>query len=435
MKISSPDSRLPTPDSRFHSRVSPWLFVPTLYFVEGVPYVIINNVSVIFYKQLGVDNTQIAFWTSFLYLPWVLKMFWGPIVDGYATKRKWTIYTQLTMVLCLLSLAFSLQSANSFVISLIILIIGAFISATHDIAADGFYMLALERDAQAFFVGIRSTFYRFATIFASGIVVFLAGQLEIKLENITLGWTIAIAISALIFAAIAIFHWFALPVPITDSEQKTSARAIVDFYRQTIQSYFSQQKILAVLAFILFYRFGEGMLVKISAPFLLDETAVGGLGLSTSEVGLVYGTIGTFALVLGGVIGGILIAELELKKIIWWMAIALNLPNLFYVYMAYTQPTITLVYVLVAIEQFGYGLGMAAYSVYLIYIAKEEYKTSHFAISTGIMALGMMLPGFISGYLQQVLGYPMFFVLICFLAIPGIFTLYFIPLDLEKCDK
>lgn len=414
---------------------SPWLFVPTLYFAEGVPYVIINNVSVIVYKQLGVDNTQIAFWTSFLYLPWVLKMFWGPIVDGYATKRKWTIYTQLTMVLCLLSLAFSLQSANFFVISLIILIIGAFISATHDIAADGFYMLALERDAQAFFVGIRSTFYRFATIFAAGIVVFLAGQLEIKLDNITLGWTIAIAISALIFAAIAIFHWFALPVSITDLEQKISVRAIVDFYRQTIQSYFNQPKILAVLAFILFYRFGEGMLVKISAPFLLDETAVGGLGLSTSDVGLAYGTIGTFALVLGGVIGGILIAEFELKKIIWWMAIALNLPNLFYVYMAYTQPAIPLVYVLVAIEQFGYGLGMAAYSVYLIYIAKEEYKTSHFAISTGIMALGMMLPGFISGYLQQVLGYPMFFILVCLLAIPGIFTLYFIPLDLENCDK
>ncbi|OWY67088.1 MFS transporter [cyanobacterium TDX16] len=433
--MSSPDSRLPTPDSRFHSRVSPWLFVPTLYFAEGVPYVIINNVSVIFYKQLGVDNTQIAFWTSFLYLPWVLKMFWGPIVDGYATKRKWTIYTQLGMTICLLSLAYSFQVSNFFLVSLLILGIGAFISATHDIAADGFYMLALERDAQAFFVGIRSTFYRFATIFAAGIVVFLAGQLELELEDIALSWTIAIALSSVIFAAIVIFHWFLLPIPTNDIEQKVSVKAIVSFYNQAVRSYFSQTKILAVLAFILFYRFGEGMLVKISAPFLLDETAVGGLGLSTSDVGLAYGTIGTFSLVLGGVIGGILIAEFELKKIIWWMAIALNLPNLFYVYMAYTQPAIPLVYVLVSIEQFGYGLGMAAYSVYLIYIAKEEYKTSHFAISTGIMALGMMLPGFISGYLQQVLGYPMFFILVCLLAIPGISTLYFIPLDLENCDE
>jgi PAT family beta-lactamase induction signal transducer AmpG len=362
-------------------------------------------------------------------------MFWGPIVDGYATKRKWTIYTQLAMTVCLTGLAFSLQLANFFWISLLILAIGAFISATHDIAADGFYMLALERDEQAFFVGIRSTFYRLATIFASGIVVFLAGQLEFKLRNIALSWTIAIAVSAFIFAVIVSFHWFALPIPITDREQKPSVGSIVDFYSKTIRSYFSQPKILAILAFILFYRFGEGMLVKVSAPFLLDTVAVGGLGLSTADVGLAYGTVGTFALVLGGVIGGILIAKLELNKIIWWMALALNFPNLFYVYMAYAQPTIQLVYLLVAIEQFGYGLGMAAYSIYLIYIANDEYKTSHFAISTGIMALGMMLPGLISGYLQQILGYTMFFVLVCLLAIPGILTLYFIPLDLSQCDK
>ena len=406
---------------------SPWLFVPTLYFAEGIPYVIINNVSVIFYKQLGVDNAQITFWTSFLYLPWVLKMLWGPLVDGYATKRKWTIYTQLAMAICLFSLAFSFQLSSFFLVSFIILAVGAFISATHDIAADGFYMLALEQDAQAFFVGIRSTFYRLATIFASGIVVFLAGRLELKLGNIALSWTMAIAVAAFIFTTIVVFHWFVLPTPTNDTEQQISVRGIISFYNRTLKSYFSQPKILVVLAFVLFYRFGEGMLVKISAPFLLDEVAAGGLGLSTSDVGLVYGTVGTFALVVGGVIGGILIAQFELKKTIWWMAVALNLPNLFYVYMAYTQPTIKLVYLLVALEQFGYGLGMAAYSVYLIYIAREEYKTSHFAISTGIMALGMMLPGLISGSLQQALGYPIFFVLVCFLAIPGMLTLLFIP--------
>jgi len=406
---------------------SPWLYVPTLYFAEGVPYVIINSVSVIFYKQLGADNARIAFWTSFLYLPWVLKMFWGPLVDAYSTKRIWVISTQLIIASCLLGLAISLNLTNFFFISLFTLAIGAFISATHDIAADGFYMLVLNREDQAFFVGIRSTFYRFATIFASGIVVFWAGQLEIQLRNIALGWTVAIALSAFIFAAIGIFHWFALPNPIVDIERRTTGSTL-EFYLQAIQSYFSQQKIWAILAFILLYRFGEAMLVKITAPFLLDRPEVGGLGLSTSDVALVYGTAGTIALVLGGIVGGILIAKYEIEKTIWFMALALNLPDLFYVYLAYIQPKIELVYLLVALEQFGYGLGMAAYSVYLIYIAKEEYKTSHFAISTGIMALGMMLPGLASGYLQQALGYLMFFILVCLLTIPSLITLFFIPL-------
>ena len=409
---------------------SPWLFVPTLNFVQGVPYVIINSVSVVFYKQLGVDNAEIALWTSFLYLPWVLKMFWGPIVDGYQTKRNWVIYTQFALVCCLLCLAFSLQLTNFFFVSLLILAVTAFVSASHDIAADGLYMLALSAKEQAMFVGIRSVFYRLATIFASGVVVVLAGQIQETLGNVTLSWTVAIAASASIFAAFLVFHWFTLPTPSTDVEQH-SAVSVKAFYSKVIKSYFSQQRIWAILAFILLYRFGEAMLVKLTAPFLLDTTASGGLGLSTSEVGLIYGTVGTIALVVGGVLGGALIAQYGLKGTIWFMALALNLPNLVYVYLAYTHPSLNLVYLLVALEQFGYGLGTAAYSIYLIYVAQEEYKTSHFAISTGIMALGMMLPGLISGYLQQALGYPIFFILVFLLTIPGMATLFFIPLDAD----
>lgn len=411
---------------------SPWLFVPTLNFAQGVPYVLINSVSVVFYKQLGIDNAQIAFWTSLLYLPWVVKMFWGPIVDGYSTKRKWVLYTQLAMGCCLFCLAFSLQLANFFFVSLLVLAIAAFVSATHDIAADGFYMLALNQQQQALFVGIRSVFYRLATIFASGLVVFWAGQLEVKLGNIALGWTVAIALSAFIFATIFIFHWFALPTPASDLENIITVSELKTFYLKVIKSYFSQQRIWAILAFILFYRFGEAMLVKLTAPFLLDANEFGGLGLSTAEIGLVYGTVGTIALVIGGLLGGVLIARYGIKRTIWFMAFALNLPNLFYVYMAYTLPSVTLVYVLVAIEQFGYGLGTAAYSIYLIYLSQQEYKTSHFAISTGIMALGMMLPGLISGYIQQSLGYPMFFILVFLLTIPGMLTLFFIPLKDEE---
>ncbi|MBW4427389.1 MAG: AmpG family muropeptide MFS transporter [Nostoc desertorum CM1-VF14] len=409
---------------------SPWTYIPTLYFASGIPYIIINTVSVIFYKKLGIDNTQIALWTSFLYLPWVIKMFWGPVVDIYSTKRQWILYTQFAMFACLGLIAFSLQLPNFFFISLVTLTIGAFISATYDIATDGFYLLALSPEQQALFVGIRSLFYRMAVIFGSGILVVLAGQLEVSLNNIPLSWTIAIGFSALILAILFIFHRLILPLPESDNQRQIQARENIPFW-SIISSYFAQDKIINILAFVLLYRLGEAMLVKIASLFLLDKPEVGGLGLSTSDVGLVYGTFGVISLICGGILGGLLISRYGLKKCLFPMALALNLPNIFYVYMAYTKPSLTLVYPLVSLEQFGYGFGFTAFSVYLMYICQGEYKTSHFAISTGFMALGMMLPGLVSGYLQKALGYPLFFVLICLLTIPGMIALFFIPLKEE----
>ncbi|MEH1898406.1 MAG: MFS transporter [Nostoc sp.] len=409
---------------------SPWTYIPTLYFTSGIPYVIINTVSVIFYKKLGIDNAQIALWTSFLYLPWVIKMFWGPIVDIYSTKRKWILYTQFAMFACLGLIAFSLQLPNFFFISLTTLTIGAFISATYDIATDGFYLLALSPEQQAFFVGIRSLCYRLAVIFGSGILVVLAGQLEGSLNNIPLSWTIAIGFSALILAILFISHRLILPLPESDNQLQIQARENIPFW-SIISSYFAQDKIISILAFILLYRLGEAMLVKIASLFLLDKPEVGGLGLSTSDVGLVYGTFGVISLICGGILGGLLISKYGLKKCLFPMALALNLPDIFYVYMAYTKPSLTLIYPLVSLEQFGYGFGFTAFSVYLMYICQGEYKTSHFAISTGIMALGMMLPGLISGYLQKGLGYPLFFVLVCLLTIPGMIAIFFIPLKEE----
>ncbi|MBN3891794.1 MAG: MFS transporter [Nostoc sp. JL31] len=409
-----------------HQTTSPWKFIPTLYFTSGIPYIIINTVSVIFYKKLGIDNTQIALWTSFLYLPWVIKMFWAPIVDIYSTKRKWILYTQFAMFCCLGLIAISLQLPNFFFISLATLTIGAFISATYDIATDGFYLLALSPEQQAFFVGIRSLSYRLAVIFGSGILVVLAGQLELYFNNIPLSWTIAIGFSALILAILFIYHRLFLPLPQSDNKQ-LEATGYIPFW-SIINSYFTQYKIISILAFILLYRLGEAMLVKIASLFLLDKAEVGGLGLSTSDVGLVYGTFGVISLICGGILGGLLISRYGLKQCLFPMALALNLPDVFYVYMAYMKPSLTLVYPLVSLEQFGYGFGFTAFSVYLMYICQGEYKTSHFAISTGIMALGMMLPGLVSGYLQKALGYPLFFVLVCLLTIPGMIALFFIPL-------
>lgn len=409
---------------------SPWLFVPSLFFAGGLPYIIVNTVSVVIYKNMGIDNAQIAFWTSSLYLPWVIKMFWGPLIDIYSTKRNWILYTEFAMIGCLSGFAFSLQLSNFFFISLLVLAIAAFVSATQDIAADGFYLLTLNKEEQAFFVGIRSTFYRLAMAFGSGLLVFLAGRLEVPLGNISVSWTLAISLSALVFGIIFIFHWFILPFPDSDSAQ-TLTKSIKELYFEVIKTYFSQEKIGAVLAFILLYRIGEAMLVKLASPFLLDSRELGGIGLSTSDVGLAYGAVGTVSATVGGFLGGLLVSRYGIRKTIWPMAIALNLPHIFYVYMAYAQPSIELVYLLVAVEQFGYGFGTAAYGVYLMYYTQDKYKTSHFAISTGVMALGMMLPGLVSGYIQQAVGYQVFFVLVFLLTIPGISTLFFIPLKDE----
>ncbi|WP_017651707.1 MFS transporter [Fortiea contorta] len=409
---------------------SPWTYIPTLYFAEGVPNVLISTVSVIFYKKLNIDNDQIAAWTSFLYLPWVIKMFWGPVVDIYSTKRTWILVTQFAMFCCLSLVALSLQLANFFFISLAALAVGAFISATYDIATDGFYMLALNPEQQAFFVGIRSLFYRLAVLFGSGLLVVLAGRLETSLNNIPLSWTISIGFSAILFAILFIFHRLILPLPAADTQRQTQLNQIP--FWLVIKTYFQQDKIGAILAFILLYRLGEAMLLKIASLFLLDKVEQGGLGISTEEFGWIYGTFGVLSLIVGGILGGVVISKYGLKKCLLPMALALNLPDIFYVYMAYIKPSLPLVYLLVSLEQFGYGLGFTAFSVYLMYICQGDYKTSHYAISTGFMALGLMLPGAISGVIQKAVGYPLFFVLVCILTIPGMIALFFIPLKTKS---
>ncbi|GBF80282.1 MFS transporter [Aphanothece sacrum] len=424
------------------STVKPWFFIPTLYFAEGLPYILINSVSVIIYKNLGVDNAQIAFWTSLLYLPWVLKMFWSPWVEKIGKTRDWIIITQLVMVSCLGISAIALQLPNFFYISLITFTLGAFVSATHDIAVDGFYLESLNFTQQAEFAGIRPIFYRGAVIFGSGFLVVLAGKLAKSWNNISLSWTAALSVCALIFLAFSIYHFFSLPKFSNYHNKKSDNTENINIHEQKqseninslqiIASYFRKPKILIILAFILSYRFGEALLIKLSNPFLLDSFAQGGLELSTEEVGLMYGGFGVISLILGGMLGGFVIAKIGLKKSIFPMALALNLPNLFYFYMSLVKPSLPVTTMFISLEQFGSGLGLTAFMVYLMEISEGEYKTAHYAISTGIMALGMMLPGLISGYLQQELGYPLFFMVAFLLTVPGMFTVFFIPLKSRK---
>lgn len=568
---------------------SPWSWIPTLYFAEGLPYVVVMTVAGIMYKRLGISNTDIALYTSWLYLPWVIKPFWSPFVDLLKTKRWWIVSMQLLIGAGLAGVAFLIPVSFFFQATLAVFWLMAFSSATHDIAADGFYMLALDSSQQSFFVGIRSTFYRLSMIAGQGLLIILAGALEsstglepvlvnvqaspttqseliadftitdpdgmtfifphdviINTENITvdslnrikafveqenkkygfipneplleytygnnepvgnaaiipvklntppeagkevilntgflkgdksisliggerftftsanwntpaymivqldkklteetsaqfrgnsgnikLAWSITFFILAGFFVLLFVYHRFALPRP--ESDHPGNARTpkeILEEFGNTIASFFLKKQVVAAIAFMLLYRLGEALLVKMASLFLIDSPEAGGLGLTTGQVGLTYGTIGVIALTVGGIIGGIAASRKGLKYWIWPMALSITLPNLAYVYLAYAQPdNLLLVNLAVGLEQFGYGFGFTAYMLYLIYFADGEHKTAHYAFCTGLMAAGMMLPGMAAGWLQETLGYQNFFTLVLLCTIPTLTVIPFLKID------
>lgn len=601
---------------------NPWAWVPTLYYAEGIPYVIVMSVSVIMYKRLGISNADIALYTSWLYLPWVIKPLWSPVVDLFKTKRFWIITMQLLVGAGLAGVALTIPVPHFFRYTLAFFWLLAFSSATHDIAADGFYMLGLDEHDQAFFVGIRSTFYRFAMITGQGLLIILAGYLEsstglppvelsiqsnptqeistisnfdslnfnklpgnlrivtnastlkigmlsrkrndvdliinkvkktntsngfyedannkengqqvkqkntkkelswfsktikdlfgkekkiVKKENtvgnigiiyfhlskkplpdenvvvnfahengsksiklvegyrfefndknwnkpafaviqldpklknvesaefvaragnIPLAWIITIAILAALFLLFFLYHKIILPYPDIDKPAAKSDEGIFAEFIETFVLFFKKERIWTILGFLLFFRLGESQLVKLAAPFMLDAREIGGLGLTTGEVGIIYGTIGILALTVGGLLGGFLAAKQGLKYWIWWMLVAINLPDAVYIYLSYVQPeSFTAISSAVAVEQFGYGFGFTAYMLYMIYISEGKFKTAHFAIATGFMALGMMVPGMFSGWLEELIGYQHFFVWVVIATIPAFIITKFIPLD------
>ena len=615
---------------------NPWLWVPTIYFAEGIPYVVVMTVSVIMYKRLGISNADIALYTSWLYLPWVIKPLWSPIVDLFKTKRFWIVAMELLLGAGLGGIALSIPLPNFFKFTLIFFWLLAFSSATHDIACDGFYMLGLTEYQQAWFVGVRSTFYRIAMITGQGLLIILAGYLEshtglhsvnmdvvadpntavvqplnpdslkiqplpgelrilhypkdqlviaakpqneryvdsvlamvrqwnvshgfakedkrfvvknkaneswwkrhvseplgewikrnfgekvvkrpsnfrgniglvyfylsnkpkpdqhvvinfgrtkgdksisllegsaygsrltfndhnwnkaaiavIQLDpklnyrakavftahagNIPLAWSLTFFFLAAMFILFFLYHRFILPYP--DSDHPSLTRGFSNIWKEfleTFAEFFRQDKIGWVLTFLLIYRLAESQLVKLASPFMLDAQEVGGLALTTGQVGFIYGTIGILFLTLGGLLGGFVAAKKGLKYWLWWMAIAINLPDVVYVYLSYAQPdNLWIINLCVAIEQFGYGFGFTAYMLYMIYASQGEHKTANFAIATGFMALGMMVPGMFSGWLQELIGYRHFFVWVMMATIPGFLILPFIPLDKDfgKKDK
>jgi MFS transporter, PAT family, beta-lactamase induction signal transducer AmpG len=617
---------------------SPWKWIPSLYFAQGIPYVVVMLVSVIMYKRLGISNTEIALYTSWLYLPWVIKPLWSPLVDLVKTKRWWVVTMQLLVGAGLAGIAFSIPAPGFFQWTLAFMWLLAFSSATHDIAADGLYMLGLSKHDQAWFVGVRSTFYRIAMITGQGLLIIFAGyiesnsgletinigvsaspqteislpghpndlqitaqsgelriltypeqlvistqrndqavvdsikaaardwnvrqnfyqvagqvagsgdsglvdeqvdspglwsrlvasplegflqrnfgqpdeivsddglagnvgvvyfylsaapevgeevilnfgresgdnsislvegerfvftadnwntpamaviQLDPKLEvtsealfrgragNIPLAWSITFFLLTGMFICFFLYHRYALPRVAADKPvvQGEDQSVFTEFFR-TFALFFKKKQIGVILLFLLFYRFGEAQLVKLASPFLLDAQEAGGLALTTGEVGFVYGTVGILALTFGGILGGILASRNGLRFWLWPMIIAINLPNAVYIYLAYAMPeSFLIINLAVAVEQFGYGFGFTAYMLYMIYVSEGEHKTAHFAITTGFMALGMMIPGMFSGWIQDIVGYQNFFVWVLIATAPAFIIAYFVKIDPEFGKK
>jgi PAT family beta-lactamase induction signal transducer AmpG len=422
----------------------PWAWIPTLYLAEGLPYALTMAVAVVLYQNLGLTNADITLYTGWLYLPWVLKPLWSPVVDLLKTRRQWIWAMQILIGGALAGVALTIPTAHFFQLTLAFFWLLAFSSATHDIAADGFYLLAATEREQSFFSGIRNTCYRVATIAAQGGLVALAGIIHEYTGNFPLAWSVSFMVMAGLLLALGLYHFVILPKPARDqtaarvrpASPATTAgptsRAVLTEFFLTFGTFFQKPKIITLLLFLLLYRLGEAQLVRMVPLFLLDPRSHGGLGLSDQQVSLAYGTIGIASLMAGGLLGGWAVSRRGLKYWLWPMLLAIHLPDAVFLWLAHAQPvSLPLIAAGVGVEQFGYGFGFTAFMMYMICIARGEHPTAHYAICTGFMALGMMVPGQWSGWLAQYLGYPHFFLGVILATLPSFLVALRLPLDPE----
>lgn len=415
-------------------RRSPWMWVPTLAFCDGLPAVVLMTLSVILYKQLGLSNTAITFYTSWLYLPWILKPLWSPFVDLVKTKRWWILLTEVFIGAAFGGVAFTIPTSFWLQGTLFFFWLIAFAGASHCISADGFYMLALSSHKQAVFMGVRSIFDRLATVFAQGVLVMVAGNLQVIFRNsISYSWSLTFYGVTGLFLLLWLWHSYALPRAEEDVKHAfVSWAAVWADSKQVFASFFKKGGMVASLLFILMFRMSEGLLEKVAALFLIDAGHNGGLGLSPQEYGLVQGTVGIIGASLGGLLGGWLAGRDGLKRWLWPMALAYSLPGITYVLLSYGLPgSLWLVSASVFVEQFGYGFGLTAYTLYLIYYSRGEFKTSHYAMLSALMFLSMMAPGLIAGALQEMMGYRHFFVGVVLFSLAALVVVGFLKIDPE----
>ena len=427
-------SHLPTTGKHFLA-AKPRFFIPTLYFIEGLPFSIVNSMSVLVYASLGASNDFILQFTSLLYIPWTFKLFWAPLIDFIGRRRQWIVVLHAVLAVFAAALAFSLFSPGSLWVLFAVFALIGFSSATQDVAIDGYYLDVLNTEQQAFYVGVRGAAYKVATLFGSGAMVWLAGVVTDHWKGgqaVEFGWLCSFLCCALVFGMFTILHQAILPPgsPHKVDDSKDSKNLLVEFPRVFL-NYMDQPRIAVILAYVLSLRLGDALLLKMAPVFLVKPVAEGGLAISQADVGIIYGTIGTVFLFVGGILGGAVISKKGLRPFILPFALLQNLALPLYWLLAVLKPDIYVVCAVNAFEQFSYGLGTSAFYVLLLLTVKSEYKAAHYAIVTAFMALGMMLPGIIVGNFQlgTVLGYPNFFLLSFFLSLPGIMTIPFLPLD------
>ena len=496
-----------------HRAINPWVFVPVLYFMQAIPNILATESFVSVYKDLGVENVKITFWTSIVGLPWTFKLFWGPLVDLNFTKRGWTVAMQVLLTGSLVMAAATITTPGFFPLSVAALFLIAIFSATHDIACDGLYLMSLDKSRQAAFSGVMATCSRLGRMFVSFVLLYLAGKLQAFGYEKKLAWALALGFAAMIYGGGMLWNFFALPRPPTDvprphTEENQNAKnirrtlavvaagvcayflvaATIEFLGYAIwksaggshipkswamdgheirtqlgyvlvcgvaigplwvltrrlignspmgeafSTYFRQPGFGAILAFIMFYRFGEAMILKIVPLFFLGKVSEGGMALTVDQVGKVYGLSLPAGLILGGLAGGAMISRVGLRRAFWPLVVCMHTPNLLYVLVAWNRPENHLwLYPVAFLEAFGYGFGFAGYFVYLMYVAQRgNFTTSHYAIGTGLGALFITFAGILSGILQQAFGYLGFFIAACAFTLPGTLTLLIIPMDEEQ---
>ncbi len=396
---------------------SPWAWIPTLYFAEGLPNVIVTALSVVMYMQLGLTDAEVGLYTGWLALPWVIKPLWSPFIDLLKTKRWWVLTMQALIGAALAGIAFSLPTAFWFQATMCFFFLIAFCSATHDISADGFYMIELDEHTQTKFVGLRNTFYRLAIIFVNGFLVMLAGVLQVLFRNqIRFSWALIFYGLAGIFIGLWLYHSRFMPRPKEDMQTDRTVGEVAHELKNMFRTFFVKfglGETVCVMLFLLLYRFPEALLNTMTKTFILRPNSQGGLGLSPQEYGFANGTVGLIGLLLGGILGGILVSRDGMKKWLWPLVCAITLPDVVYIYLSYSlNSNLIVVSSCLFVEQLGYGLGFTVLTLYMLFYSQGKFKTSHYSICTGISYLGLMLPGMVSGYLKDMVGYRMFFIIV-----------------------
>lgn len=417
---------------------NPVLWVPTVYFAMGLPFVPLSMVSVLMFSDMGISNTQIAFWTSLIMLPWTLKPLWSPFLEMFKTKKHFVVITEMVTGIAFALVALSLPLPSFFTYAIAIMGVMAFSGATHDIAGDGVYLTELNATQQAKYIGWQGAFYNLAKILTNGGLVYLAGALKDSF-GVTKAWMVIMFICAAIMCVIGFYHIRILPSGGGSNNQIHSVKDTMRALWEVIRTFFAKKHIWFYILFIVLYRFAEGYAMKIVPLFFKASVADGGLGLNVQDIGLVYGTFGAGAFILGSILGGYYISGYGLKKTLFSLCCAFNIPFVVYLLFAIYQPSsLWIIGSGVIFEYFGYGFGFVGLMLFMMQqVAPGKHQMAHYAFATGIMNLGVMLPGMLSGYLSDLLGYQNFFVWVLIATIPAFLVTWFVPFtyDTKKAEN